>query len=66
MFNTRTKTLAGMAVRAGFNRERAILRYIDIFDIMKVLESVHNGQGRTSYTKIVTVLQTEPANPGTG
>lgn len=66
VFNSRSKTLAGMVVRGDLLAEnRGIIRYIDIFDISQMIEGVHTGQKSARYAKRVTVLQTEEVNSRT-
>jgi hypothetical protein len=53
VFNATSNALCGMVVRGGLNRERCDIRYVDIFDIMRMIEGVHNGQTETNYKKTV-------------
>lgn len=62
VFNTRTKKLAGMAVRGGLQAGHAKLHYIDIFDIMQMIDGILLGKTKVSYAKKVAVLQKEVAD----
>jgi hypothetical protein len=45
--------LCGMVVRGGMNGSKCEIRYVDVYDIVKMLESVHSGRSDTNYIKIV-------------
>jgi hypothetical protein len=52
VFDETSARLCGMAVRGGLsNHGSAILWYIDIFHIVKLLEAVHAGSSRLDYLK---------------
>lgn len=52
-FNSTRNYLCGMVVRGGMSAGLARIRYIDMFDIMKLLESVHADNPRITYNKNV-------------
>lgn len=53
VYNVRQRRLCGMVVRGGISNGLARIRYVDIFDIIKLLESVRTGQERVVYNKDV-------------
>lgn len=57
VYNATQDGLCGMMVRGGMpEKGRAMMSYIDISDIARILHSVHEGQRRGFYRKIVTHL----------
>jgi hypothetical protein len=53
VFDVTTNALCGMVVRGGMNGNRCDIRYVDIFDIMQLIEGVHAGKSAANYTKSV-------------
>jgi hypothetical protein len=53
VFDITANALCGMVVRGGMSGNECNLRYVDIFDIMQMIESVHSGKAATNYTKVV-------------
>jgi hypothetical protein len=51
VFNTTTNSLCGMVIRGGMNGNRCEIRYVDIFDIARLLEAVNARAPQTYYTK---------------
>jgi len=49
-----------MAVRGGPVGDQWHMRYVDIFDIMQLLEAVHAGRMETKYRKVLTRLTRTP------
>ena len=57
VFNVTTSRLCGVVVRAGMTeadgKQDAIVHYVDMFDVLKVLDGVVDGSLRATYTKVV-------------
>ncbi len=53
IFNLPQKRLCGMVVRGGLNRNHCTLWYIDIHDIMQVLDAVIQGRSDAEYQKTI-------------
>lgn len=53
VFDQTTNALCGMVSRGGMTDIRCTIYYIDMFDLMKVLEVVSARAARASYTKMV-------------
>jgi hypothetical protein len=51
VFNEVSQTLCGMVVRGGIEEDFCTIRYIDVFDIIRLLEAVAAGQEGTDYNK---------------
>jgi len=51
---TSANALCGMVVRGGMTRNRCQIYFIDIFDIMRLLESVSERRESAYYTKTVS------------
>jgi hypothetical protein len=51
VFDEAAKVLSGMVVRGGMNGPNCDILYVDIFDIMKLLEAVSAGAESTFYVK---------------
>jgi hypothetical protein len=51
VFNLSQKSLCGIVVRGGMNNDDCTLRYIDFFDVFKVLDAVHRKQSLAIYRK---------------
>ncbi len=68
VFNVTTGKLCGMTVRAGLVKRACTLWYIDIVDIMYLLDAIVSGRPETNYQK--TILRRLPDTaaqpPGTG
>lgn len=56
VFNVTQGLLSGMVVRGGYNSGLCTLWYIDVFDIVKVLDAIISGSNSAAYTK--TILRT--------
>jgi hypothetical protein len=69
VFNVTQNKLAGMIVRGGLQPTntagtfKCIAHYVDIFDLLKVLDCVHNGKDGTHYFKDVVVKTTITRSP---
>jgi hypothetical protein len=57
VFDATTNRLAGVAVRGSMVDRDATMYYVDIFDVMKMIECVVNGGPYTEYKKVVTYLR---------
>ncbi|MCX7359904.1 MAG: serine protease [Alphaproteobacteria bacterium] len=58
VFNTSRNRLCGMVVRGGINESgEARIRYVDIFDIAKLLESIRSDEAHVTYDKNVKRLR---------
>jgi hypothetical protein len=55
VFNVTRSALCGMVVRGGMRDDVCTLWYVDMFDICKLLQAVHEGRAATYYEKIQTV-----------
>ncbi|MCG8041307.1 MAG: hypothetical protein JAZ15_11835 [Candidatus Thiodiazotropha endolucinida] len=56
VFNLTKNALCGMAIRGGMNDSKhCTVWYIDMFDIMKVLQDVHEGRSETFYEKTIRI-----------
>ena len=53
VFNATRRYLCGMVVRGGMQTGICRIRYVDMFDIVRLLESIHTGDPRVTYTKTV-------------
>lgn len=53
VFNDTRQQLCGMVVRGGIAGPICRIRYVDIFDIVKLLESIHSDNARVTYNKTV-------------
>jgi hypothetical protein len=53
VFDQTSGVLCGMVTRGGMTGDYCELRYVDIFDLTRLLESVSAGAGAASYTKSV-------------
>jgi hypothetical protein len=51
VFNETSQRLCGMVVRGGIEGDVCIIRYIDVFDIIRLLEAVIAGHENTDYNK---------------
>jgi hypothetical protein len=60
VFNVTQNALCGMVVRGAMTGDTCVLRYVDMFDICKLLEAVHNGHQTTYYQKTLTVTAKVP------
>jgi hypothetical protein len=55
VFDVTANALCGMVVRGGMSGHSCRILYVDIFDIMKLLEAVHSGAESTYYAKTLTL-----------
>lgn len=53
-FDQTASALAGMVIRGGMLRDIANIHFIDIFDILQFLDSIHSNAPKTKYQKTVT------------
>ena len=61
VFDATTKKLCGMVTRAGRDGSRWTLHYVDVRDIMHLLDTVHTRKATTSYRK--TIVRKPPPDP---
>jgi len=66
VFNVTQNALCGMVVRGSMQGDACVIRYLDMFDICKLLESVHEGHPATSYQKIQTLTVKVPLSSDGG
>lgn len=59
MFNATQQRLCGMTARGGLNGNHCTLWYIDIHDIMEMLNAVIEGRSETDYQKTITRREEE-------
>ncbi len=57
VFNKTANALCGMVIRGGMNGPACTVYYVDIFDIVRLLEAVSTRAPSTYYTKHVRVVQ---------
>ncbi len=55
VYNKSTNVLCGMVVRAGINDNECRISYIDVSDMMPLLECVHENRAETYYYKKVMI-----------
>jgi hypothetical protein len=55
VFNEVSQKLCGMVVRGGIEEDVCAIRYIDVFDIIRLLEAVIAGHEETDYNKLMTI-----------
>ena len=53
VYDMTSDVLCGMVVRGGLNGNRCQILYVDILDIMKMIEAVQSDKSSTEYTKTV-------------
>lgn len=53
VFNEKSQKLCGMVVRGGIEGDVCTIRYIDVFDIIRLLEAVVAGRESTDYSKVL-------------
>jgi hypothetical protein len=53
VFNVTEGKLCGVMVRGGLNGGRAVMRYVDIADVVQILDGIATGAEGVSYIKIV-------------
>lgn len=53
VFNLSSNRLCGMVVRGGINGLNCTVYYVDVFDILKVIEGVHGGKVGVRYEKAI-------------
>lgn len=53
VFNSTKGKLAGMVMRGAMNDDEVTIWFVDISDIMKILEAISDGTLSTSYDRIV-------------
>jgi Trypsin-like peptidase domain len=53
VFNELSHKLCGMVVRGGIEGDVCMIRYIDVFDIIRLLEAVVVGHEATDYSKVM-------------
>jgi hypothetical protein len=53
VFNATANALCGMVVRGGLHENKCTIRYVDILDILKLIQAVHDGKLETDYRKTV-------------
>jgi hypothetical protein len=51
VFNTSASALSGMVIRGGMVGRRAIIHYIDAYDILRILDAINRGVANTHYMK---------------
>jgi hypothetical protein len=56
VFNVKRSALSGMVVRGMMSGDFCRLWYVDVFDILKLLSAVHEGQSSTYYLKTLTKI----------
>jgi hypothetical protein len=56
VFDRTTNSLCGMVIRGGMNGTKCEIRYVDIFDIVRLLEAVHAHAPQTYYMKNISRL----------
>ena len=57
VFNVTQNALCGMVVRGTINADLCTLWYVDLFDIVQLLNAVHEGRAETYYRKEVVPLR---------
>jgi hypothetical protein len=62
VFNVTANALCGMVVRGGMQGDTCTISYIDIFDILKLIQAIHAQQSETYYRK--TVVKMVPVKAG--
>jgi len=60
VYNETANALCGMVIRGGPVGDQWHVRYVDIFDIMQLLEAVHEGKTETNYRKVLTRVTRTP------
>jgi hypothetical protein len=60
VFNVTQNGLCGMVVRGSMQGNTCVIRYVDMFDICKLLESIHEGHPATSYQRLQTLTVKVP------
>jgi len=55
VFDATANALCGMVVRGGMTGNRCQIHFMDIFDIMRLLEAISRGEASAYYTKTVAV-----------
>ena len=63
VFNVAQSALCGMVMRGTLRNDMCTLWYVDIFDVCKLLDAVHEGHATTNYQKVQTVAIKVP-HPG--
>lgn len=58
VFNQTRKKLCGIAVRGGLNGDKATIWYVDIFDVLTLLDAIVDDTLRTTYLKNIVRLET--------
>lgn len=60
VFNKTANALCGMVIRGGMNGPACTIYYVDVFDIVRLLEAVSERAPSTYYTKHVAVPVRSP------
>jgi hypothetical protein len=53
VFNVTMNALCGMVVRGGLQENKCTIWYMDIFDVIKLLQAIYNGEMKTDYKKTI-------------